>query len=1179
MKLSIRTKLISCFVLILVIVAIMAWPGVIAMRGIINELQENITNNLKPERLISEANVSLIKWNRSLLNHALSEDLNSMYNYEEIMLKEKNNILDNLQQLSQIKYMPEKEKEYVQIIEDDIQLAIPIQVRIVTLSRQGLSNEAYKTINAEFRPFVNKIDSVMVEIVKLQTIQFEETVKIAEIESHQHIVRVYIIVCAAILLVIMVGIYFSNTVLIKMTKLIEGAKFAAAGDFQKAKVSLRAKDEFGYLGDVYNQMLVRIERNTTELKRSEEALKEYSERLEEMVLQRTRDLQESESRLRTITQAAQDAVIMTGSKGEIIFWNPAAVKMFGYSAQEAIGHDLHLLIAPPRYHEDYLKGFKKFQSTGKGAAVGKTLELEALHKNGYEFPIEISLSAIQAGNEWHSVGIVRDIAERQKAMTALRESEERYRVVFERAGDYVLMLDLDQEMIPVIMDANEAALSLHGYSREEMIGKPITLLDQEMTPEMLLERKRLLDEEGGGIILARHNRKDGTGFDVEAHLQIIQIGDKNVLLSIERDVTGQKQAEEALKVSEERYRRVIENINDVIYSISPSGELTFISGACEKLFGVPAEVITGRNINDLASMVPVSPEDFKKSNELFYEAVSKGLDSLSFEFTFKKQEGEIHLEIKQNIQYDDSGNVLGSFGVIRDITKRKSAEAALRESEARYRALFAGSTDGILIADIETRKFIFANPAICRMLGYSEEEMLTKFVPDIHPKESLEYVISVFEAHARGDMSLTSEVPCLRSDGKIIYAKINTSKIIIGERECNVGFFTDVTEQKQLEEQFRQSQKMESIGRLAGGVAHDFNNLLTVITGHTDMALMALDPNDPLCEDLEEIQKSAERASNLTRQLLAFSRKQTLQPKVLNLNKIIQDLDKMLRRIIGEDIALETVAEQNLWNVKVDPGQIEQVIVNLVVNARDAMPQGGKLTIETLNVNLDEEYCRTHATVKPGKNVMLAVSDTGIGMTKEVKEQIFDPFFTTKETGRGTGLGLSTVYGIVKQSDGHIWVYSELGKGTSVKIYLPMVLGEAEEIVRKVAFDKMPEGSETVLVVEDEDAVRDMVVRVLTQQGYQVIEAQSGGDAYILCQKLEKPVDLVVTDVIMPNMSGNELVDHLRNLFPDFKVLFMSGYTANAIVHNGILDAKTPYLQKPFRPKDLAIKVREVLDK
>jgi len=392
--------------------------------------------------------------------------------------------------------------------------------------------------------------------------------------------------------------------------------------------------------------------------------------------------------------------------------------------------------------------------------------------------------------------------------------------------------------------------------------------------------------------------------------------------------------------------------------------------------------------------------------------------------------------------------------------------------------------------------------------------------------------------------------------------------------------YRDVTERRILEEQIVLSQKMEAIGRLAGGVAHDFNNILTAIGGYTDLLIADLPPDDPRRSDVEEIYRATVCAAGLTQQLLAFSRRQVLQPRVINLNALIPDLEKMLRRLIGEDILFATVLHPRLGNIRADPGKLEQVIVNLAVNARDAMPDGGRLTIETRNVELDESYAAEHPSVKPGRYVMLAVTDTGVGMDEDTKARVFEPFFTTKVRGKGTGLGLATVYGIVQQTGGHIWPYSEPGRGTAMRVYLPRVDEPADPIEQ--SGDVTPEvlrGSETILLVEDEAPVRSVTRQLLERNGYTVLEAADGPAALALVNGAtgEPHVDLLLTDVIMPGMSGRELANQLKARRPDLRVLFMSGYTDDAVVRHGMLEPGLAYLEKPFRPPALLRKVRDVL--
>ncbi|MBN1290387.1 MAG: response regulator [Candidatus Latescibacteria bacterium] len=407
------------------------------------------------------------------------------------------------------------------------------------------------------------------------------------------------------------------------------------------------------------------------------------------------------------------------------------------------------------------------------------------------------------------------------------------------------------------------------------------------------------------------------------------------------------------------------------------------------------------------------------------------------------------------------------------------------------------------------------------------------------------------------------------------YEPLKDSK---GEITGAISVSVDITDKKRLEIQFLQAQKMETVGRLAGGVAHDFNNILTVITGNAEIALMSLSPDNQLYSDISVIRSSAHRAANLIRQLLAFSRRQIIKPVILNLNTTLLDMDKMLRRLIGEDIEYVTLPADNLWNVNIDPGQIEQVLTNLIVNARDAMPMGGKLTIETANVTLDKKYIELHRYVEPGEYVMLAVSDNGEGMDEEIKTHIFEPFYTTKEVGKGTGLGLSTCYGIVKQNKGNIWVYSEPGHGTTIKVYLPKVHEKEATSINAEKLNELPVGAGNILVVEDESMVRHMVVRTLEGKGYTVFRASNGEEALriIKNEKISK-IDLLITDVIMPIMGGKELFTKLSVNFPDIKVLYMSGYTDDSIVHHGVLESGLAFLQKPFSPSVMVRKVQHIL--
>jgi len=619
-----------------------------------------------------------------------------------------------------------------------------------------------------------------------------------------------------------------------------------------------------------------------------------------------------------------------------------------------------------------------------------------------------------------------------------------------------------------------------------------------------------------------------------------------------------------------RYEAVVEALDEIVTINSLEGAITSNHNWTE-LNGQTYEVATANG--GWANVV--HPEDLPGVTERWL-AGPKTFQPIVAEFRMRRADGQWRRMHSRAVPVrDKSGKVLEWLAVIKDVTERRQVDDLLR-------SVLDNALDVIVSADSEGRIEAF-NRAGERLFGYRAADVIGQQITLLIPDPKLE------DGHAglpwylnamRGEVNtLERQIVGRRKDGARLPLDVAFTAFELNNRQHFTGILRDLTERNALEAQLRQSQKMEAFGQLAGGVAHDFNNLLTIIIGCSDM-LLPMIPRDELTYELvADIRTAGDRAAALTQQLLAFSRRQLLEPKVVNLNETVAEVEKMLRRLIGEDVELASNLDPALQPVRVDPGQIEQVLVNLAVNARDAMPRGGQLTIKTRNVVWTEEYCRTHLGFMPGRYVMISMTDTGCGMTPDVKRRVFEPFFTTKGAGKGTGLGLATVFGIVRQSGGQVNVYSEVDVGTSLQVYLPAVEQSGEFEPARETSEAMRMGSETILVVEDEQAVRKIAKLALESHGYTVLEAASGAVALALVEKYPKPIHLVVSDVVMPGMSGRELSVELRKIRPDFRILFISGYTDDAVVRHGIVQAEEAFLQKPFSPSSLARKVREVLDR
>lgn len=755
------------------------------------------------------------------------------------------------------------------------------------------------------------------------------------------------------------------------------------------------------------------------------------------------NLKKSEERFRLISTSAKDAIIMMDERGLVNFWNPASEKIFGYSEQEMLGKPLHDIIAPEPYLSQYKSAADDFRKHGIGNAVGNTMEVEARHKDGTPVPVELSLARMNLEGKWGAVGVIRDISERKKAETALRESETRYRTLFEQSQDAIYILYNER-----FMRINQRFSDLFGYQPEEVYNPEFNFM-------------QLVADESRGLI-------------------------------------------------EERLRRL------------QNGE----------------------------NLEPV------------------------YEFIAKNKNGQrVFCEVSAS--YVNYENGVATQGIIRDISARKAAE----EEILKLSQAVEQSPVSVMLTDLDGN-IEYVNQQFVKNSGYQREEAIGQNPRFLKSGETTQEEYKVLWDTIKSGKTWTGEFHNIKKNGELFWEETIIAPIFNSEGQAThfLALRQDVTQQKVLEEQFRQAQKMEAVGHLAGGIAHDFNNLLTVINGFSELLISRIDETSPMREDLLQIKQAGHRAGALTRQLLAFSRKQILRPEILDANALISNMEKMLGRLITESIKMNTSYAPNLKRIKMDPGQLEQVVMNLVVNARDAMPEGGTLTIETENIYLDEKYSLHHKDTPSGWYIIINISDTGVGMDADIKKHIFEPFFTTKEKGRGTGLGLSTVYGIIKQSGGNIIVDSEPGNGTTFKIYLPALDQTQPQLTEPTDTQLNLKGDETIFVVEDEDAVRALVCRTLSSYGYNIKESANPAEALERLKSSDLKIDLLLTDMIMPNLSGKQLAEKALKQRPKLKILYMSGYTDEVIIHQGIQGKRTSFIHKPFTNNELLRQIRQILD-
>jgi two-component system cell cycle sensor histidine kinase/response regulator CckA len=734
------------------------------------------------------------------------------------------------------------------------------------------------------------------------------------------------------------------------------------------------------------------------------------------------------------------------------------------------------------------------------------------------------------------------------------------------------LVSVNAQMTAIFRTSFKPAADLKSY--HELVG-----FHEDGTPytavEWPLARTILTKERVGGEEI-RIQRGDGTdGFIRMSSAPVLDdAGNVVAAVAIVVDLTDQRQAERAVRITDERFKFVARATTDVIW------DWDIITNSL--VWNDSVETVFGHKQNEIYPEIQwlhdhIHPDDRERVIAGIQNVLDTGGTSWSDHYRYRRADDSyVNVMDRGYVARDNLGAALRMIGAMTDITERSRSEAAIR-----FQAQLLNAVQQAVVATDPEGIVIFWNKFAELLYGWTAEEAVGQTIQELTPSPFLrEHGAEILERGASGG-GWTGEFLVQGKSGKAFPALLTTSPVR-DEVGTVLGFVTvsiDLTERRHLEEQFRQSQKMDAVGRLAGGIAHDFNNLLTVIRLNTEIIMEGFDPTDPRSEDVKQIRSAAERASGLTRQLLAFSRKQILQPRVLDMNSVVGNVEPMLRRLIGEDITISTTSSARGYIVA-DPGQLEQVLMNLVVNARDAMPQGGQITIETRSVELDEHYTSEHAPVIAGRYVMLAVGDNGIGMSRDTREHAFDPFFTTKEAGKGTGLGLATVYGIVKQSGGYVWIYSEPELGTTLKLYFPEVSSSAAFTASepRTASSETSRGSETILLVEDEEAVRSLTSRILKKQGYRVMAAQHGREAMEMAAKEEGRIDLVLTDVVMPGMNGRGLVERLTGIRPRIKSLYMSGYTDDDIIRRGFIEPSKSFLQKPFTSDALLQTVRKVLD-
>jgi PAS domain S-box-containing protein len=882
---------------------------------------------------------------------------------------------------------------------------------------------------------------------------------------------------------------------------------------------------------------------------------------------------EAEERFRLVFENAFDGIAIYAedpdpSKRRLIDCNERYAAMAGRSREELlqIGYTLKL-----QRTLDETANASRLESIAEGKPFRGTYSW--IRPDGRPNIVEYVGAPIKWRGNSLAIGIDRDITEQKSAEMALRESQQMLKTVLDTIPVRVFWKDKNG----IFIGCNLPFAKDSGFdSPDEVVGKD----DFQMSWNAQAEKYRADDREvieTGIPKLAYEEPQDSAKGRIWIRTSKVPLrnaeGEIIGVLGTYEDITDAKRTQLLLERERSLLNSVLENTIDSIFFKDTQGRFTRVSKATILKHDLTSEEeILGKTDFDFF--------DKARAQELYEQeqkviTTGKPLVDVEVEELWLDK-APTWVSVTKVPLRDERGQVVGVFGISRDITERKRAEQLLKESEEKFRGLVEGSASAIWIHD--GKKFLYANPAALDMTGYTFEELSRLEVMEIIHPDFREFVMK--RAMERlGDRQVPKhyEYQILKKSGEAIWIDFSGTKINYQGRPAIIASAYDITEKKKLEEQLVQAQKMEGIGRLAGGIAHDYNNMIGVILGYSQLMMKKLSKDSPVYRYAELIDSVSRRGADLTRQLLAFARREIVSPKAINPNEAIAALQKMLAKLIGEDIALKFFPEKDVWNIKIDPTQFDQILINLATNARDAITGAGTVIIETSNVVITEEYTHSRIGFSPGEYVLLSFSDNGIGIGKEFFDKIFEPFFTTKPKGQGTGLGLSTVYGIVKQNGGNINVYSEPGEGTTFKIYFPRYYGESAK--RETEAEAMDvSGDETVLIVEDQAELLELAKNSLEEYGYKVLTALSPGEGILLCEAYQDEIHLLLTDVVMPTMNGKDLRDRIQEIKPKIKTLFMSGYTANVIAHRGVLEENIEFIQKPFTPHGLAKKVREVLD-